>query len=126
MDELRARLTGPALVERARRRAWLGRQPALRGHLLDLESVRGLATDTPVRRRSGILWRLDDDEVGRVRLEFHGKQVLLPSGLHDEVAYLATGEAVTGAGIPGDLDDEGRLVLIRRLVTEGFLQIHDA
>ena len=35
-------------------------------------------------------------------------------------------EPFTPADLPGDLDDEGRLVLVRRLVREGFLVISGA
>lgn len=126
LEALADQLTSASLVERARQRAWLGRQPQLRGHLLDLERVPGLQLTDRVRRRPGLLWRLDGDEVGRVRLEFHGKQLLLPGDVMGEVRFLSTGDWVTGASIEGDLDDAGRLVLVRRLVTEGFLELDGA
>jgi hypothetical protein len=35
----------------------------------------------------------------------------------------ATGR-FTARGLPGGLDDAGRLVLVRRLIREGFLRAH--
>jgi hypothetical protein len=56
-------------------------------------------------------------------LTFEGKTVAFPSGLEEEVAFVAeTEEPFTAADLPGGLDDESRLVLVRRLVREGFLR----
>jgi long-chain acyl-CoA synthetase len=42
----------------------------------------------------------------------------------DEIdAILASSEPFTAEDLPGPLDDEGRLVLLRRLVREGLLRI---
>ena len=47
-----------------------------------------------------------------------------PEHVEEEVAFAASAEAEFSAGdLPGDLDDAGRLVLVRRLVREGFLRI---
>ncbi len=44
--------------------------------------------------------------------------------MEEDVEFLASADAeFTAADLPGDLDEEGRLVLVRRLVREGFLQL---
>jgi hypothetical protein len=63
----------------------------------------------------------DDDDLALV---FHGKRLLLPARLCEEAAFLTeTDGAFTAADLPGTLDEAGRLVLIRRLVREGFLRL---
>jgi hypothetical protein len=65
-----------------------------------------------------------EDEGDTVALVFHGKRLLLPSRLAEEVAFLAeVDEPFTASDLPGRLDAAGRLVLLRRLVREGFLRI---
>jgi ribosomal protein L16 Arg81 hydroxylase len=99
-----------------RARSW----PALRGHLLDLEGVRSLDLDTPLRRRPDLRWTLTRDRTV-ISLEFHGKSIRLPGGLASELEFAATGTEFTGREIPGNLDEEGRLTLITALAREGFL-----
>jgi hypothetical protein len=115
-------LSGTELVTRAAEQARMGRQPVLDGHLLDLESLPAVTGATRLRRRLGLLWHLDrrDD---RLILEFHGKQVGFPAFVEDQIRFVARAEAFTGDDIPGPLDEPGRLVLVRKLLEEGFLTI---
>jgi hypothetical protein len=44
--------------------------------------------------------------------------------VEEDVEFLASADAeFSAADLPGDLDQESRLVFVRRLVREGFLQI---
>jgi len=59
---------------------------------------------------------------GGVALRFEGKEVRFPA--HAATAVEAVHRAAapfTAAELPGPLDGAGRLVLVRRLVREGFL-----
>jgi hypothetical protein len=52
---------------------------------------------------------------------------VFPERLQAELeAIVAADEPFAAADLPGSLDDEGRLVLVRRLVREGFLRRSDA
>jgi len=63
---------------------------------------------------------------GRVRLSFSGKSLTFPSRARDEVEALAEAdEPVAPRDLPGALDEQGRLVLVRRLVREGYLRVVD-
>ena len=56
-------------------------------------------------------------------LSFEGRRLRFPERLATELEFLVGAEGdFTPAELPGDLDDEGRLVLVRRLVREGFLR----
>jgi hypothetical protein len=67
---------------------------------------------------------LRDRRDGGVTLAFEGKRVAFPAHARVEVEALAAADGpVRIADLPGGLDDEGRLVLVRRLVREGFLRL---
>jgi hypothetical protein len=64
---------------------------------------------------------------GVVSLVFEGREVTFPGHVREEVAAVAIAEEpFTASELPGSLDDDGRLVLVRRLVREGFLRISEA
>ncbi len=59
-------------------------------------------------------------------LLFDRKELLFPpkASAAVEALYRADGP-LTAAELPGSLDEDGRLVLVRRLVREGFLQVSE-
>jgi hypothetical protein len=102
-------------------RAWLSQKPLLQGHLLDLEVAHTMTLDMPFRRRPLMRWRLvEDGDV--LHLHFHGKRLQLPGYVAPDLLFMGTSdEAFTGLDLPGELDDAGRVVLVQRLLREGFL-----
>ena len=56
-------------------------------------------------------------------LTFNGKRVCMPARLEGDLRFVIHAGAFTAAELPGDLDDEERLVLTRRLLQEGFLTL---
>ena len=56
-------------------------------------------------------------------LSFEGKHLEFPDHAREELEAVVESEwPFTAAELPGELDDEGRLVLVRRLIREGFLR----
>jgi hypothetical protein len=90
-----------------------------------LEQVRDLdelTLDDPVERRDTVISFLDAG-AGAVTLVFEGKELWLPPSAAEAVAAIDAATApLTAAELPGDLDAASRLVLVRRLVREGFLR----
>jgi len=119
---LRSRLSASDIVAESVRQATSISAPALRHHLTDLERLGQVARDTLVRRRDDQRWHMTAGD-GTIGLYFHNKTVKLPADVADAVRYVAqtNGEGFTADAIPGDLDEPGRLVLIRTLLREGFL-----
>ena len=113
----------PGRVERRRRRKLVrSRRPILRGQLSQLRALADLDLDTEVERRPTVLFDLEGST-----LSFEGKDVAFPEEAAPDLAFIAeTDEPFTPADLPGDLDDEGRLVLVGRLVREGFLRLSAA
>jgi hypothetical protein len=59
-----------------------------------------------------------------LQLAFEGKAIVFPAHARAEVEHVAAASGPFSAReLPGELDDEGRLVLVRRLVREGFLRV---
>jgi hypothetical protein len=110
-------------VENARLRARLASAPLLRGHLRDLDGEPDVTSETPVSRRDGSQWRLHARD-GDVCLQFHGKEISFPGYVEADLRFLAVADGpCTAAMLPGPLDEEGRLTLVRRLLREGFLTL---
>jgi hypothetical protein len=124
METVRARLSPDALVDAALTQATSITWPTLRHHLTDLEKIDHVQIDTRVRRRPEQRWRLTtSDEL--VTLSFHDKAVELPARVADAVKSIAAsnGDGFTGRDIRGDLDELGRVVLMKALLREGFLTL---
>jgi hypothetical protein len=94
----------------------------LPNQLTQLGALEGLTLETPLERRPTVLFDLEGST-----LTFEGKTIALPAVAREDVEFIASAdEAFTAADLPGDLDDETRLVLVRRLVREGFLRLRES
>ena len=87
--------------------------------LSTLEALATLDASTPVRWRASLPVRVStiDD---RVRIVGRAKTLSLPVEAEQAVRRLAAGGAVTPGELPG-LDAESAVVVVRRLVREGFV-----
>ena len=90
----------PSAVREAVAEARLGRQPAVEGHLLDLEAVLGIDLATPLRRRPDTQWSMHVDGEAAA-LHFHGKAIELPAYAQLELSFIARTDSFTGAGSAG-------------------------
>jgi bifunctional lysine-specific demethylase and histidyl-hydroxylase NO66 len=122
LDRFAARLEPAEVARRARRRFAGGRRPILHGQLEQVRGLERLDARTPVLRRPTAILHLEHDS-GSVRLVFEGKEMRFPAKAAPAVeAVCSSSDAFTAAGLPGPLDEAGRLVLVRRLVREGLLR----
>jgi ribosomal protein L16 Arg81 hydroxylase len=122
IERLAARLRPDDVARRARRRFVDGRRAILGDQLAQVRALQRLGIDTPLRRRPTVIADIEPGGDGGVALRFEGKEVRFPAQAGAAVAFVhaATG-TFTAAELPGTLDAAGRLVLVRRLVREGFL-----
>lgn len=119
LERLAERLTPDQVARRARRRFVAGRRPVPGGELRQAAAAARMEATTPVARR----WSVVDDVDGAT-LRFDGRELSVPE--HASAALRAAARAAapfTAADLPGPLDEAGRLVLVRRLVREGYLEI---
>ena len=103
---------------RARDRFVRSRRPILDGQLSELRALDALDTSTELVRRDTVIADLHG-----TRLVFEENDLLFPERLAAELEFLVTAESpFRGIDLPGPLDDAGRVVLLSRLVREGFLR----
>lgn len=117
LERLAARLEPEQVRRRRRERFVASRRPILEGQLSELRGLDSLGPDTPVERRETVIADLDG-----TALVFEGKRIAFPPQAQAalEAVFAATG-SFRPSELPG-LDAESRLVLVRRLVREGFLR----
>ena len=126
VDALRSRLTTDTVERRAAEKLARTRRPIRDGQLSQLRALEELDLDTEVELRETALVHASERN-GSLELTFDGKEVAFPARIQDEVSWvLERDDPFTAADLPGDLDDESRLVLVRRLVREGLLRISAA
>jgi ribosomal protein L16 Arg81 hydroxylase len=118
LDRLRERLE-PKQVERRRRSRFVRtRRAVLPGQLEEVRALTTLTAETPLERRPTVIADLEETTV-----VFEGKTVAFPEHARPELeAVFGADEPFCAADLPGELDEAGRLVLVRRLVREGFLR----
>jgi hypothetical protein len=103
---------------RARERFVRTRRPILDGQLSELRALPSLGVDDALERRDTVI-----ADLHATTLRFEGRTLRFPERLAAELEFMvAAEEPFTPASLPGELDEAGRLVLVRRLVREGFLR----
>ena len=116
------RMSAETLVTQARADALLRRPPSLDGHLLDLEAERALRIDTRLRWRGDLTSSLATDAT-HITLRSAAKSVRMPGFVESDVRFMQQAPDFAADELPGELDADGRLVLVRRLLFEGFLTV---
>jgi hypothetical protein len=117
-DRLGAVDTGSA-AEAEVRRFLTARTPRLAGGLLD--AVTEIGDDTGLRRRPGRPCVLRDLPEDRLELLLGDRVLSLPARLRPVLEQIRVAETFVPADLP--LDEPSRLVLCRRLVREGMLEV---
>jgi hypothetical protein len=124
VERLAERLAPEHVAETMRAKFLGGRRPVLDGQLDDLRALGALSAESSVRRRETVIAELTELDDGSVALVFEGRRVVFPPHAREELEALVTSTGpLRLLELPGRLDDEGRVVLARRLVREGFLRV---
>lgn len=95
-------------------------EPLLRGQLSELASHVPIELHTRVRRRVSVAFTVRD-EGQNVVLSFCRRTIRFPKYVKPHLEFIVGVDELRAADLPDDLDDDGKLVLVRRLVREGFL-----
>ena len=93
----------------------------LDGQLVDLEKSEPIGLDSPLARRSRVLFRWWKER-GKVGLIFHRKKIVFPAFVAPALKFITETAAFRPAELPGRMTKHSKLVLCRRLVEEGFLR----
>jgi hypothetical protein len=124
LERLAARLSPSDVQRRKRRKLVRSRRPILDGQIEQLRALRDLDAQTELERRPTVLadLMLHGDAA---RLAFEGRTLEFPAHAREELDFmLRAEEPFRTADLPGALDEQGRLVLVTRLVREGLLRIN--
>ena len=95
------------------------RSPLLEGQIAAADRA-DVSGQSVVRRPAYILFRIEVAE-DAVILAFHGKKLRFPSFVEPALRYVADTPEFRVDSLPDQLADESKLVLVRRLIREGFL-----
>jgi mannose-6-phosphate isomerase-like protein (cupin superfamily) len=104
------------------RRFLTGRSPRLPGGLRDVLAVRDLDDGTPLRRRPGHPCVLLDGG-DRVEVLLGDRSLHVPAWIRPALEEVRARPHLTPADLADRLDEQSRLVLCRRLVREGLLEV---
>lgn len=98
------------------------RHQSLEGQLLDLEWGERLKLASIVSRRPDVLFRLWTKR-DRICLLIFRKKILFPAFVGPALRFVTASASFRPRDLPGRLTNGSKLVLCRRLVSEGFLRI---
>jgi ribosomal protein L16 Arg81 hydroxylase len=98
------------------------RHSLLEGQLEQVTRLPELSLDSRCAPRPALLYRVRKDEE-HVTVSCYGGNLTLPIFAAEPLEFALQTDSYTVADLPGDLDDGGKLVLIRRLVREGLVQV---
>jgi lysine-specific demethylase/histidyl-hydroxylase NO66 len=125
IEQLRKWLEGVDAKSVARtvaRRFWSSRQAVLAGQLRQQLTVDRLNDGSVVRRREGALCYLEP-RTHRLRLLLGDRELEMPGELEPAIRRVTDGSQFRLVELGDLLDGPSRLVLVRRLVREGLLEI---
>ena len=88
--------------------------------MAQLAALPSLSVDSVVAPRPGVLSRIDTGE-GSLTVDTCGRRISFPSHVSAAVRFALTGTEFIVKDLPGNLDDPGKLTLVRRLIREGLL-----
>jgi hypothetical protein len=124
LDLLAARLAPEDVAAARRERFVRTRRPVREAGIAELRALDALTATTPVERRPTVIADLVETDGSRLALLFEGKRVVFPAHAREELEHALRAQAqFAPSDLPGNLDEAGRLVLVRRLVREGFLRL---
>jgi hypothetical protein len=107
-------------------RFWASRPQLLTGQLQQVLMLDSLEDDSVIRRRRGATCALEskDDELVMV---LGDRRLFMPVRLRSAVEHIMEHSELRVADLGAHLNPESRLVLVRRLIKEGFLEqrLHD-
>jgi len=110
-----------ALRDRFAQRFIDRRAPFLRNQMALLGQTGKLDADSIVGCRPYLAYLIDEDD-DAVHLRFHRNELSFPLHAAEALRYALETPRFRIGDLPGNLDEPGKLVLVRRLIREGLLQ----
>jgi len=126
MGQITAEAPLNKLIEGFKQDFLTGRVPRVEGQMAQIGRLAGLSVDSAVGARPHLIYDLTHlEEDGQVRLVCQGAEILLPDHAQEALAHCISTPRFRLGDMAGELDDAGKMVLVRRLVREGLMQVLD-
>jgi len=116
-----AHLEPDAISRQRRERFWDACAPILTGQFQQLARLDTITDASRVQRRPGTAMYLTTDD-DRLLLHLGDRQLNMPADLDGAMRIILHRDTFTVSDLSAELDLDGRLVLIRRLIQEGALE----
>jgi ribosomal protein L16 Arg81 hydroxylase len=94
--------------------------PLLRGQMQQLVKLDRLTPDSMVGAREGVIWRLEEGGEATT-IDCYRNRIRFPAHAGETVRFALGHARFAVRELPGNLDDAGKLTLVRRLIREGLL-----
>ncbi len=97
-----------------------GHRPVLSGQMAQVEQLAALSVKSVIQPRPALIYNMLRGN-GQFVISISGKEIAFPSFAGSAVRYALSTKRYRIGDLPGDLDDEGKVTLITRLVREGLV-----
>jgi len=94
--------------------------PLLRGQMAQMAALDRLTIDSVAGARAGVISRLRINAES-ASVDCYGRKITFPLHASEAVRFALSNPEFVVRDLPGDLDDAGKLALIRRLIREGLV-----
>jgi hypothetical protein len=96
--------------------------PLLTGQMGQMELLNQLSIGSIVGARSSAVFRLQKDEAS-ISIHAFARQIRFPVHTEDALRFALNHSRFSISDLPGNLDENGKLVLVRRLIREGLMVV---
>jgi len=122
LSALIANADASVITDRLRRKFLTTRQPVLRGQIHQVLSLEDLADESVVRMRDGAFCalRLTDGELSAL---LGDRELTMPGWIEPAMQHILERQKLSVSELAPHLDPASRLVLVRRLIVEGLLEV---
>ncbi len=110
----------PAAFADMRDRFIVSRVPSIEGQARQIATLERLTLDSRVAIRPHAIFHVEQDEE-TATVAFGGSTVTLPAFTAPTLRAALAETAYRPRDLPGELDDDGKLILVRRLIREGLV-----
>lgn len=117
---LAGKIDAPSAMDKMAHHFIANRVPVAHDQPEQLAALETLQVDTQMQQRPNLMFLIDTDAAS-IRLHAYGREITFPRSAEPELRAILTGEVFKATDLPGDLDEIGRMTLIRRLVQEGLV-----
>jgi len=101
------------------------RTPLVTGQMRQMAALDKLTPATRVGARPDLVWRIAKDGE-RITLACHNVAIALPAFTEPALRHALAAADFAPAELPGALDDESKVTLVRRLISEGLVRALDS